>query len=54
MSIAQLEDVTVKFAKCAENFTPIERNQLFVQRLNNNLIILVSQQKLYFLARKHN
>jgi len=54
VSIAQREDAMVKFVKFVENFTLIERKQLFVQRLNNNLIILVSQQKLYFLARKHN
>ena len=38
---------------CAKNFTLIERNQLFVQRLNNNLLILLSQQKGLFFARNH-
>ena len=42
-----------KSVNCARNFTQIERNQLFVQRLNNNLLILLSQQKGLFLARKH-
>ena len=50
-SIAQREDVTELSVTSARNFTLIERNQLFVQRLNNNLLILVSQQKLFFLAR---
>ena len=52
-SIAQQEDVMVKFVTYARNFTLIERKQLFVQRLNNNLLILLSQQKGLFLARKH-
>ena len=38
---------------CARNFTLIGRNQLFAQRLNNNLLILLSQQKGLFLARKY-
>ena len=42
------------YVNCARKFTLIERNQLFVQRLNNNLLILLSQQKGLFLARKHN
>ena len=53
-SIAQREDVTVQSVNCARNFTLIERNQLFVQRHNNNLLNLLSQQKVLFLARKHN
>ena len=52
-SIAQREDVTGQSVNYALNFTLIERNQLFVQRLNNNLLILLSQQKGQFLARKH-
>ena len=52
-SIVQPEDVTGLSVNCAWNFTLIERNQLFVQRLNNNLLILLSQQKGLFLARKH-
>ena len=40
-----------QFVNCARNFTPTARNQLFVQRLNNNLLILLSQQKGLFLAR---
>ena len=52
-SIAQQEDVTGQYVNCARNFTLIEINQLFVQRLNNNLLILLSQQKGLFLARKH-
>ncbi len=39
-SIAQREDVTGQFVNCVRNFTLIERKQLFVQRLNNNLLIL--------------
>ena len=50
-NIAQREDVTVKSVTCAGNFTQIERNQLFVQRLNNFLLILLCQQKGLFLAR---
>ena len=52
-SIAQREDVMGQSVNCARNFTLIERNQLFVQRLNNNLLILLSQQKGLFLARKY-
>ena len=52
-NIAQQEDVTEQYVNCARNFTLIEINQLFVQRLNNNLLILLSQQKGLFLARKH-
>ena len=52
-NIAQREDVMGKSVNCAGNFTLIERNQLFVQKLNNNLCILLSQQKVLFLARKH-
>ena len=37
----------------AKNFTLTERNQSFVQRLNIILLILLSQQKGLFLARKH-
>ena len=37
----------------AKNFTLIERNQSFAQKLNNNLLILLSQQKGLFLARKY-
>ena len=43
--IAQQEGVTEKSVNCAGNFTPIERNQLFVQRLKINLLILLTQQK---------
>ena len=42
-----------QIANYARNFTLIEINQLFVQRLNNILLILLSQQKGLFLARKH-
>ena len=42
-----------QYASCATNFIQIERNQLSVQRLKNNLLILLSQQKGLFLARKH-
>ena len=52
-SIAQLEGVTGLSVNYAKHFTLIERNQLFIQRLNNNLLILSSQQKGLFLARKH-
>ena len=52
-NIAQPEDVTVQSVTYVRNFTLIEKNQLFVQRLNNNLLILLSQQKGLFLARKH-
>ncbi len=52
-SIAQQEDVMGQSVNCVRNFTLIERNQLFVQRLKNNLLILLSQQKGLFLARKH-
>ena len=52
-SIAQREDVMELYVTCAKNFTQIERNQLFVQRLNTYLLILFSQQKGLFLARKH-
>ena len=52
-SIAQPEDVTEHYVNCARNFTLIERKQLFAQRLNNKLLILSSQQKGLFLARKH-
>ena len=51
--IAQREDVTGQSVNCVRNFTLIERNQLFIQRLNNKLLILLSQQKGLFLARKH-
>ena len=50
-NIAQREDVTVQSVNYARNFTPIERKQLFVQRLNKILLILLSQQKGLFLAR---
>ena len=50
-NIAQREDVTGKSVNCARNSTQIGGNQLFVQRLNNNLLILLSQQKRQFLAR---
>ena len=52
-NIAQQEDVTGQSVNCAKNFTLIEINQLFVQRLKNNLNILLSEQKGLFLARKH-
>ena len=52
-SIAQQEDVTGQSVNCVRNFTLIEKNQLFVQSLNNNLLILLSQQNGLFLARKH-
>ena len=41
----------VQSVNYARNFTLIERNQLFVLRLNNILLILLSQQKGLFLAR---
>ena len=44
-NIAQREDVMVQTVNCVRNFTLIEKKQLFVQRLNNYLIILLSQQK---------
>ena len=50
-SIAQRGDVTVQYVNCVKNFTLIEKNQLFVQRLNNFLLILLCQQKGLFLAR---
>ena len=41
------------YVNYARSFTPKERNQLVVQRLNNNQLILLSQQKGLFFARKH-
>ena len=52
-NIAQREDVTGQSVNCAKNFILRERNQLFVQSLNINLLILLSQQIGLFLARKH-
>tara|TARA_Y100001968_G_scaffold283175_1_gene281636 strand:+ start:140 stop:322 length:183 start_codon:yes stop_codon:yes gene_type:complete len=50
-SIALQEDVTGQSVDYVKNFTQIEGNHLIVQRLNNNLLILLSQQNWLFLAR---
>ncbi len=50
-SIVQREDVTAKSVNYVKSFTPLEKNPLFVQRLNNKQLFLSSQQKVLFFAR---
>ena len=50
-SIALQEDVMEQCANYVKSFTPLEKNPLFVQRLNNKQLFLSSQQKVLFFAR---
>ena len=52
-SIAQREDVMGQSVNCARSFTLIERNQLFVPRLNNNYKYKY-RESYFWVALKHN